>query len=457
MKLVGTVTTDQAAREAVARDFGGIIHERPAIVVRPACTADVVEALRFARARGLKVAPRGVGHSAGGQGQVDGGLVLDMTALGRVRAVDAAGGTLDADAGARWSEVMDALMPLGLTPPVVTDWLHLTLGGTVTAGGVGSQSFRRGIQCDWVLELEVVTGAGEVIVCSAEQEPGLFDAVRAGLGQFGVITRVKMRVEPAPDRVTLHHLVYDELAAFHADVGRLASDRRFDTLLAHAIPNGAEAVLRHLGLTVAGPVGRGPWLYDLEAARYHDDRPPPATDDLRALPGLHTAETFAFHEYVRRVPPIIERDEREGAAPHPEFTMFVPGPEALAWMTRVMDDTPPAYMGGGPILIIPIARAAISTPMFRVPDTELVWLLGILAAAPTPERLAEVTARNVALYAEARAAGAFRYACDALPVPRDRAGWADHYGPMWDRVVAWKRRFDPDHLLVPRLRMFAAR
>ena len=45
---------------------------------------------------------------------------------------------------------MDALIPLGLTPPVVTDWLHLTLGGTITAGGVGSQSFRRGIQCDWV-------------------------------------------------------------------------------------------------------------------------------------------------------------------------------------------------------------------------------------------------------------------------------------------------------------------
>ncbi len=116
--------TSEAARDRVARDFGGIIHARPHAVVRPESTADVVEALRYARAHGLQVAPRGVGHSAGGQGQVEGGLVLDMTSLGRILAIDGEAGWFEAEAGARWTDIMAALVAQGLTPPVVTDWLH---------------------------------------------------------------------------------------------------------------------------------------------------------------------------------------------------------------------------------------------------------------------------------------------------------------------------------------------
>jgi FAD/FMN-containing dehydrogenase len=56
-----------------------------------------------------------------------------------------------------------------LTPPVFTDYLELSVGGTLSAGGIGGTSPRFGGQVDNVAELEVVTGAGERMVCSPHQ------------------------------------------------------------------------------------------------------------------------------------------------------------------------------------------------------------------------------------------------------------------------------------------------
>jgi cytokinin dehydrogenase len=66
-----------------------------------------------------------------------------------------------------------------LTPPVLADYLRLSVGGTLTVGGVGAMTARHGLQADNVLELDVVTGRGDLLTCSPERHPDLFDAVRA--------------------------------------------------------------------------------------------------------------------------------------------------------------------------------------------------------------------------------------------------------------------------------------
>ena len=58
-------------------------------------------------------------------------------------------------------------LPRGLTPPVLTDYLNLSVGGTLAVGGVGATTPRYGLQSDNVLEIDVVTGRGEVLTCSA--------------------------------------------------------------------------------------------------------------------------------------------------------------------------------------------------------------------------------------------------------------------------------------------------
>jgi cytokinin dehydrogenase len=82
-----------------------------------------------------------------------------------------------------------------------TDYLHVTVGGTLSNAGVGGQTFRHGPQISSVLQLEVVTGKGEIVTCSASKQPELFFAVLGGLGQFGIITKARILLVPAPQKV----------------------------------------------------------------------------------------------------------------------------------------------------------------------------------------------------------------------------------------------------------------
>ncbi|MGK4590764.1 FAD-binding protein [Amycolatopsis sp. w19] len=133
--IAGEILTGDAALSVAGQDWGKLIHARPGLVVRPASVTDVAVVLRFAAARGLPVAARGAGHSPYGQGQVEGGIVLDMTSLPPRRVVT--GDLVSVDAGARWREVLETTLPHGLAPPVLTDYLELTVAGTLVVGGIG--------------------------------------------------------------------------------------------------------------------------------------------------------------------------------------------------------------------------------------------------------------------------------------------------------------------------------
>ena len=61
----------------------------------------------------------------------------------------------------------------------MTDWLSVSIGGTVSMGGLRFMSFHRGTQMDHLVELELVTGTGEKITCSPTVNSEMFDAVRA--------------------------------------------------------------------------------------------------------------------------------------------------------------------------------------------------------------------------------------------------------------------------------------
>ena len=134
------------------------------------------------RSAGLRVRRRGARAtrpSAAHRSQH--GIVADMSTLRNIGAVE--GDRVVVEAGAKWSEVLRATLAQGKTPPVLTDYLELSVGGTLVVGGVGGTTSAFGVQSDNVIELEVVTGTGRKVTCSASNNADLFDAVRAGLGQ----------------------------------------------------------------------------------------------------------------------------------------------------------------------------------------------------------------------------------------------------------------------------------
>lgn len=185
------------------KDFGGMQFSKPLAVIRPSDAADVAKVIRLAaRSPPLTVAARGNGHSVNGQAMAHRGLVVDTKSLDIKIRVDAAAMRADVSGGALWEDVLrHCVRRHGVAPRSWTDYLGLTVGGTLSNGGVSGQAFGHGPQTENVTELEVVTGNGDVLVCSSRQHSELFFGVLGGLGQFGIITRARLVLQPAPDMV----------------------------------------------------------------------------------------------------------------------------------------------------------------------------------------------------------------------------------------------------------------
>ncbi|MEU5987974.1 FAD-binding protein [Spirillospora sp. NPDC047418] len=352
------------------RDFGGIVERSPARVVRPASPDEVVAALRAAAAEGLAAVPRGAGHSTFGQSSTT-GVSLDMRGLAGVREVG--GRHAAAGAGTTWSEVLAATLPHGLTPPVLTDHLDVTVGGTISAGGIGGTSHVHGTQADNVLALEVAAG-GQVVTCSPTERPELFDAVRGGLGVHGVITAATLRLVPAPERV----LSCTIPCRSAGDLLRVQREVRADHISGRAKP--AEG---------------GGWRFEAKAVLYGDGGEPP--------PGTTAAESLGYLDFADRMRPDVAELVALGewARPHPWAMVFLPAPRAAAVIESTLAETTAADLGLSGVVLVKALRTG--TVLFSVLRT----------ASPGCASVGEMLAANHRLLARARAAGGTRYAVDS--------------------------------------------
>ena len=229
--------------------------------------------MRWAGEQGLKVAARGQGHSTYGRSMAEGGIVVDMRALEAVHAVEQ--DRIVVDAGATWKSVLEATLAQGLTPPVLTAYLDLSVGGTIAVGGIGGSSSRHGMQTDHVLALDVVTGDGVRRTCSAREKSG---SVRRHAGRSRSMRHHCARdlaAERAPTRVRRYQLYYADFASLSADQRRALADQRFDQLQGAILPDAA-----------------GGWRYQLDGARFYDGDAAP--DDGVLLAGMSDLRNAAM-------------------------------------------------------------------------------------------------------------------------------------------------------------------
>ncbi|HTV57573.1 MAG TPA: FAD-binding oxidoreductase [Verrucomicrobiae bacterium] len=182
------------AFESARKVYNAMIDRRPRLIARCADVADVVAAVKFARANQLPVAIRGGGHNGAGLGVCDDGLVIDLSPMRFVH-VDSKKKTVLVGGGALWRDVDHATHAFGLAVPSgiisSTGVAGLTLGG-----GLGHLTRRFGLTIDSLLSVEMVLADGRVVTANAKQNPDLFWAVRGGGGNFGVVTSFLFKARP---------------------------------------------------------------------------------------------------------------------------------------------------------------------------------------------------------------------------------------------------------------------
>ena len=444
--LPGRVHTDGASLQDKSSDFGRMIRRTPGAVVRPDSADEVVQVVRFARANRIPIATRGEAHTQSGQALTEGGILLDLTSLSKLESIHTAEPSATCGAGMKWMDLVAATTRQGLLPPVLTNNLGVTVGGTLSVAGLGVASFLYGTQGDNALELEVVTGAGERVVCSPTENREVFDAVRSGLGQFGIITRAKVRLRPCRPMTRTYFLLYDNLQKLMKDSQELMESRRFQYLESWCVPcpQGFKKVNGEF-------VPFAEWFYPLHATFEFDPAAPP--DDSAALEGLHYYRRShvgdrSLLEFSNRLEPLFGIWRRMGywANAHPWMETILPWGTAAPYIQQVLANLPPTALGGGHVLLWPCKGTTSAVPNFMVPAGPYVMGFGILPGIP-PEFLAPVKARLNLASDASMAVGAKRYLSGLIEFDRPR--WKQHFGAAWPRIQGLKKSYDPDGILNP--------
>ena len=151
---------------------------------------------------------------------------LDVSGLGGVIAVDAQACTADVQGMCTYEHLVDATLPHGLAPLVVPQLKTITLGGAVTGLGIESTSFRSGLPHESVLEMDILTGSGEIVTARPEGEHAdLFHGFPNSYGTLGYATRLRIALEPVQPFVELRHLRFHDLESLVATMAEITGTR----------------------------------------------------------------------------------------------------------------------------------------------------------------------------------------------------------------------------------------
>ena len=408
---------DSEDREARAYDFGRMTQRVPEAVAVPEDIEEISNIVRRAAADEVPLVIRGGGHSQGGQSLTDRGLVIDTLKLNQVQPLGRE--LVRAQGGAQWGKVLDALRGTRRLPRVLADIAEVTVGGTLSAGGLGTTSHRYGMQIGQIEQLEVVTGTGERVRCSRTENANLFNAVRGGQGQFGIITEAWIRLRRAGERIRQYALRYRDFDRFASDLQPIVGEGRFDHLRAETRLHDREIIL------IAGVEYDGQHDEEkvLEGLGYDEIAATRDTDKVAR------AAMFPRWNFIRR-------------NYHPWRDWFLPWetlPTLLAqpWLDpdRV-PRTPRSWTG-----VYPIRMAPMDAPLFMHPSREWVFSYSILVVLDEFEQAKELAGRLKEIDRALVELGGKSYLSGE--VGYGRTEWEEHYGDNLALGIQWKREFDP--------------
>ncbi|KAH7298348.1 hypothetical protein KP509_25G038700 [Ceratopteris richardii] len=494
LNIEGSVSFSPSDLAFGASDFGNFIHHQPHAVLRPSTASDVASTVIYAaETPSLTIAARGNGHSIAGQAQARDGLVLDMRSLRGIEVCigpEESTSYVEARGGELWIDVLEACLKQGYAPPSWPDYLYLTVGGTLQNAGVGGQSFKYGPVISNVLQLEVVTGRGEFRTCSPSSNEELFFAMLGGLGQFGIITKARILIVKAPQKVRWIRMVYAEVALFIRDQEFLINlqadggNDGFDYIEGFVMCNNDDPVngwgqvpftlsdAERFDPTLISKTS-GPFLYCLEVAKHYTCPRHVHVEDsmneiinglqksLGYIRGLSFSRDAGYMEFLDRVhaQEKILRDLGMWQAPHPWLCLFVPRSQVLDLHDHMFLRTNLINGVGGPMHMYPMlrskwnGRASIITP-----EEDIFYLVSILRSnfpPPLGPPAIKLLIENENLLETLKSKHiSFKV---YMPNFKSKEDCTPHFGARWKKFIALKESYDPLHILAPGQSIFSRR
>eukprot|EP00051_Salpingoeca_urceolata_P017926 m.248800 g.248800 ORF g.248800 m.248800 type:complete len:612 (-) comp19080_c2_seq17:153-1988(-) len=506
----GKLYNDPYSLYRAADDFGHALHSYPALVARPegsleSCAKDIAAIVQFAYEHNYHIAARGasifdeikVAHSTWGQSQVEGGIIIETSQINTVQFND--NGTVTIGGGAIWDDVVQkckARTP-PVTIPITTTNLFLTVGGTLSVLCAEYASTTLGPAVDHIVELTVVTATGQgdasIVKCSAAENEDLFNAVRCGLGEYGLIVSVTFNISTELPKVNVYNMAYlDHDDAIQAmDYLNTKNLKVTGTLI---------EVLTHFEVEIAVgdlqiPIGIPPWMqmlvrlprlldvinprlkakgidfiYYFTAVNYEYEGQEPLTRKgvHEGIP--HPVDTWErhvdFYTYKVSLDPFLTLDMKFGSwnFPHTQLSVFVPRSKLEPLLKEALDHYRP--VGKNPqhtktvlyFAVCPYRHDFVKAPGFMLPptsepDEQYVLLSTMGSVRDHPEAGSEPVEQHFAEQLSAMRVIAhdimLKHCPEAKTFPWGYIpySWKDHYGEHFERQKKYKDQFDPKGIL----------
>ena len=210
IKIIDKVTE----REQYSHDIGDLpsimtktlFKTLPDFVVQPKNVDEVKKVVIFANDHKIPVIPRGAASwGFGGVIPTRGGIVIDLSPFRNILEIDTVQKTVTVEAGARWSDIDILAKKKGLCLMTYPSSKFSTVGGWISTGGIGINSFRYGHLSKQIVSITVVTGSGEVKQLSPSDPD--FKYYISTEGEFGIVVEVTLKLRDVPQG-SYPHLLY---------------------------------------------------------------------------------------------------------------------------------------------------------------------------------------------------------------------------------------------------------
>ncbi len=429
-------------------DFGGIIRGRALGTVAPRNAEELRSLVRLARGRGVGLTARGLGSSQSGQAVADECVQVSFEGLRAVGSVQATSTVVRCEAGATFEDVLRETLAVGKMPAVVPLNPDLSVGGVLSAGGLGSSSHHHGFAACCVEELTVVLGDGSCVVASSSQNRDVYDCVLGGLGRYGLIAEVALRLVPVPPQLVTTTLLYEDCESMLND--QLVLSAKSEVLHLEGVSAGCVLGMRKADDGRPVPLRR--WSYALHFTVESEARAEEILGAQNHVAVLNT-QTDSSEAYLRRYQPRFRMMRASGAweQTHPWFEALV-SPDGARELLTAAQSMPPFF---GDMIRVATVRheaipAGIAVPTRNSISASHFFSVAVLPAG-IPQSLVDFAKAALrALDDRLSDVGGKRYLSGWLCEPTVDT-WRRHYGSEFERLEELQRRYNPGNVLRSRL------